>query len=77
MGTKLSQILSFPRIKSFCIVDILDISTKRTPLYSSPPPTEENVMSLAPLLAELAHLAMLFILQLTHIAHSVRQLKNK
>ena len=44
---------------------------------SSPPSYEPNFMFLAPLLAELAYLAMLFILQQTHTKSSVYQLKNE
>ena len=54
------------------------ISTKPVPLCSAclPPSVALNLISLAPLLAEIAHLVMLFILQLTHTTISVRHLKN-
>ncbi len=62
-----------------CITNIVDISTKPTPFYSSfsPPSNESDFISLWWLSVELASLVMLFILQLTHNANSVYQLKNK
>ncbi len=65
-----------PKKYAPCITNIDDIVAKPTPLYlpSSLPLGDPKFISLAPLLAELAHLAMLFILQLKHTANSVRQL---
>ena len=60
------------------IANILDISTKPRPLRSLPsmPSSKPNVMFLAPLLLRLAHLAMLFILQMTYTPGSACHLKN-
>ena len=59
--------------------NIFDISTKQPPLYSpsSPPSSEWHLISIALLLAEVADLAMLFILQLAHNVSILGQLKNK
>ena len=61
--------------KSSCVANILDISTKSVPLYSPSctPSGMSNFIFLAPLLANLAYLAMLFIFifQVTHTASSV------
>ena len=65
-----------PEKYASCITNIQDISIETTPLYStsSPPSNEINSISLALVLTELAYFAMLFILQLTRAAISVRQL---
>ena len=77
---------TFTLSSSFCskknmlyIKNILDIPTKPIWLCSSPSPPLNMLQSifLAPLLAEIAYLAMLFILQLMHTASSVHRLKNK
>ena len=75
----LGQIILLQRKKAICIANNLHISTNPTPLCSPSflASNEFNSISLAPLLAELAYLIMLFILQLMHTAGSVRQLKNK
>ena len=59
------------------IANVLNISTKATPVcsLSTPPSNKRTFISLAQLLAELAYLTMLFILPLRHTA--VHQLKNK
>ncbi len=56
-----------------CIANILDTSIKLIPFYSPSFLTsnELNSTNLAPLLADLAYLAMLFISQLTHTAGRV------
>ena len=61
------------------IENILDIVRKPTPLCSaySLRSGEPNSISSAPIFLELAYMAMSFILQLTHTAGTVRQLKNK
>ena len=62
-----------------CVANILDMSTKQIPLCSpsSPPSSGPNSIFLATLLLKLAHLAILFILQLTHTSGNVYEPKNK
>ena len=62
-----------------CIANIQDISTNPTPLYSSSssPSSGLHLISLEPLLVELAYLPMVFILELMQTAMSVHQLSNK
>ena len=76
--TKLCDMASFQTKNVSGIVNIFDISIKSRPVYllSSLPLSGTNSISLKPLLAELAYLAMLFIFQVTH-SSSVRHVKNK
>ena len=57
---------SVPKINSSCIPDIQDISIKSKPFYPSSflSSDKPNIIYVAPLLADLAHLTMLFVLQL-------------
>ena len=64
---------SVPKKIAACIQNILNLSVIPIQFYwpSSLPLSEPGYFALAPLLAELAHLAMLFILQLMHTDSSV------
>ena len=73
----LSNNYTVPKKDTFCIENSLDISTKLVCSSSSLPSCQSKCISLSSLLAALANLAMLFILQLMHTASSVHQLKNK
>ena len=66
-----------PKKNAPCITNILNVSTNPIPLSSpfTSPSSGLNFISVASLLAELAYLYVLFILQLT--AGSVRQIKNE
>ena len=59
------------RVTTIHVTNILDISTKQTPLHSPLHPP-----SPAPLLEKLPYLPALFISRLTHTAGSVHQLIN-
>ena len=58
-----------------CVATILDIPTHPVPLYSpsSPLLNDSNYICLVALSLKLAHLAMLFIDQLTHTAAHCQQ----
>ena len=62
-----------------CIANSVDVSTNPPTLCtpSSQPPSGPYSISLAPLLLKLAHLPVIFNLQLTHTASIVHKLKNK
>ena len=70
---------SIPKAKVSCTRDIVNVSTILTPfcLSSSPPSRQPNFIKLPSLSGDVAHLAMLFILHLTHTASSECQMKNK
>ena len=74
----LSNVIVLKKVAS-CTANILDISTKPTPLCSqSPAPSSEpHVISIAPKFAQLAYLAMLFILPLTYSASNTCQMQDK
>ena len=65
--------------KSFYVANIVDIPSISTPVCSpsSPLSHEPSSISLSPLLAELAYLWMLFILQPVCTASNANQLHNK
>ncbi len=58
--------MATPKIKSSCVKNVVNISTKPTPssLPSLPPQNDPNSGALALLLTHFAYLDMLFILQL-------------
>ncbi len=68
-----------PKKNASCVANILDISTKSIPLYSSASSlsSQPNSIFLASLLLKLVYLAMLFIFQVTHMISSVHHLNGQ